>query len=83
MNGKGVGSGPKSSHPTALTQGGGEGKVFLQSFVTFGGKGKGRGRWIIHGESGESWCEKMKSKTTIWGERGTRPHCCVPSSVWM
>ena len=27
MNGKGVGSGPKSSHPTALTQGGGEGRV--------------------------------------------------------
>lgn len=25
----------------------------------------------------------MKSKTKIWGERGTRPHCCVLSNVWM
>ena len=29
MNGKGVGSGPKSSHPTVLTQGGGEGTRYF------------------------------------------------------
>lgn len=84
VNGKGVGSGPKifTSHCSGAGWGWGD-KIFLQGSVTFGAKGRGRGRWIILGEGRESWCEKMKSKTKIWGERGTRPHCCVLSNVWM